>query len=132
MSRLPLRRAVLSYNSKGHFPQILADRWSYYLEQNGLTPIAPLSHRLDLVARLDLRPILAEIPTEVLLLQGNEDRIIARRHFDELRAGLGHATAVVMPLVGHQPHYTHAEALAGAIADFLLPCAPGGCPNGGT
>jgi pimeloyl-ACP methyl ester carboxylesterase len=129
VKRLPLRETVLTYNSKSHFPGILDDRWSYYLEQNGLTPIGPLAHRLDLVSRLDLRPILAEIPTEILLLQGNEDRIIARRHFDELRASLKHAQAVVMPLVGHQPHYTHAEALAGAIAEFLLPCAPGGCPN---
>jgi pimeloyl-ACP methyl ester carboxylesterase len=127
VSRLPLHRAVLALNNKSHFPEILADRWIYYLEQNGLTPIAPLSHRLDLVARLDLRPILGEIPTEILLLQGNEDRIVPRRHFDELCAGLPHATGVIMPLVGHQPHYTHGEALAQAIGDFLLPCAPDGC-----
>ncbi len=64
-ARLPLRRAILSYNSKNHFPAILEGRWDYYLEQNGLTPIAPLAHRLDLVARLDLRPILPAIPVEV-------------------------------------------------------------------
>lgn len=127
--RLPGRERVLSYNSKSHFPAILEDRWSYYLEQNGLTPIAALAHRLDLVARLDLRPILAEIPTPILLLQGNEDRIVARRHFDELCAGLPAAQGVIMPQVGHQPHYTHPEALAQATADWLLPCAPEGCPN---
>ena len=54
-------------------------------KQNGLTPIASLAHRLDLLARLDLRPILPAIPTEVLLLQGNEDRIVPRRYFDELQ-----------------------------------------------
>jgi pimeloyl-ACP methyl ester carboxylesterase len=128
-ARLPLRRAILTYNSKNHFPAILEDRWDYYLEQNGLTPIAPLAHRLDLVARLDLRPILPEIPVEILLLQGNEDRIIARRHHDELLAALPNAQGVIMPLVGHQPHFTHAEALAQVIGDWLLPCAPGGCPN---
>jgi pimeloyl-ACP methyl ester carboxylesterase len=128
-SRLPLRRTILSYNSKSHFPAILADRWAYYLEQNGLTPIAPLAHRLDLVGRLDLRPILPTITTEVLLLQGNEDRIVPPSHFEELRTGLPRAEAVVMPMVGHQPHYTHAEALAQVIGDWLLPCAPGGCPS---
>jgi len=128
---LPLQKPIVAWNNKSHFPAILADRWDYYLEQNGLTPIAPLSHRLELLARLDLRPILPAIPTEILLLQGNEDRIVPRRHFEELRAGLPHATAVLMPLVGHQPHYTHAEAMAQAIADFFLPCAPGGCPNEG-
>ena len=38
--------------------------------RNGLTPIAGLTHRLDLLDRLDLRPILPEIPTEVLVLHG--------------------------------------------------------------
>jgi pimeloyl-ACP methyl ester carboxylesterase len=128
-ARLPLREKVLAYNSKSEFPAVIADRWNYYLEQNGLTPIAAMAHRVDLLTRLDLRPILPGISTEVLLLQGNEDRIVPRRFFDELKAALPRAEAVVMPLVGHQPHFTHAEALAHAIGDWLLPCAPGGCPN---
>lgn len=128
-ARLPGREHVLAYNSKSHFPAILEDRWTYYLEQNGLTPIAAMAARLDLVARLDLRPLLPSIPTPILLLQGNEDRIVARKHFDELCASLPAAEGVIMPLVGHQPHYTHPEALAQATADWLLPCAPDGCPN---
>jgi pimeloyl-ACP methyl ester carboxylesterase len=128
-SRLPLRKKILTYNSKSHFPAIFSDRWSFYLEQNGLTPIAPLAHRLDLLTRLDLRPILAEIPNEILLLQGNEDRIVGRRYFEELARALPHAHPLIMPLVGHQPHYTHAEALAHVVGEWLLPCAPEGCPN---
>ena len=31
-----------------------------------------------------------------------------------------------------KPHFTHAEGLAQTIGDFLLPCAPGGCPNEAT
>ena len=88
-----------------------------------------MAHRVDLLTRLDLRPILREIPTEILLLQGNEDRIVPRRFFDELQAALPHAEGILMPLVGHQPHFTHAEAMAQVIGDWLLPCAPGGCPN---
>jgi pimeloyl-ACP methyl ester carboxylesterase len=128
-ARLPLRRLVLSHNSKSEFPTEIADRWPYYLEENGLTPIAAMAHRVDLLTRLDLRPILPEIPTEVLVLQGNEDRIVPRRFFDELQATLPHAEGILMPLVGHQPHFTHAEAMAHVIGDWLLPCAPGGCPN---
>ena len=128
-ARLPFRETVLAYNNKMHFPDEIADRWTYYVEQNGLTPIGPLSHRLDLVARLDLRPILGTITTEVLILQGNEDRIVPRAHYDELCAALPNARGVVMPLVGHQPHYTHGEGLAAAINEWCLPCAPGGCPN---
>ena len=104
----------------------IADRWSEYIAQNGRTPIGPLARRLDLLATLDLRPALAEITTEVLILHGNEDRIVPRRYFDELTGGLPRATGVVMPMVGHQPHYTHFEALAQAIGEFCLPCRPEG------
>ncbi len=128
-SRLPLHGAVLQYNSRSQFPEIIDDRWFYYVEQNGLTPIASMAHRLDLLTRLDLRPRLSAIPTEVLLLQGNEDRIVARRYYDELCAGLVNSRGVIMPLVGHQPHFTHGEGLAQAVIEWCLPCAPGGCPS---
>ncbi len=127
--RLPFHGKVLEWNNLSHFPSVIADRWPFYVEQNGLTPISALTHRLDLIARTDLRPLLKEIPTEVLLIQGNEDRIVARRYYEELKAGLPHAEGLVLPIVGHQPHYTHAELLAKLVGDFLLPCAPGGCPN---
>jgi pimeloyl-ACP methyl ester carboxylesterase len=128
-ARLPLRRTVLTYNGKPEFPAEIADRWPIYLDENGRTPIAALAHRVDLLTRLDLRPILPEIPTEILLLQGNEDRIVSRPFFDELTRALPRARGVLMPMIGHQPHITHAEALGQAIGEWLLPCAPGGCPN---
>jgi pimeloyl-ACP methyl ester carboxylesterase len=134
VSRLPFRRTVLSYNSKTEFPSLLEDRWDFYLEQNGRTPIRSLAHRVDLLTGLDLRPILPAIPAEVLLLQGNADRIVPQRDFETLKAALPRAKAVVMPTVGHQPHLTHAELLAQLIHQWLLPCAegPGGCTGPGT
>ncbi len=105
------------------------DRWTFYLEQNGLTPIRAMAHRVKLLADLDLRPILPAISAEVLLIQGNEDRIVPRRNYEELKNALPRAEGVVLPIVGHQPHLTHAELLARLIGDWLLPCAPGGCPQ---
>ena len=127
VARLPLRRPILTYNSKSEFPTLLEDRWSFYLDENGLTPIKSLAHRVNMLTELDLRPTLGEIPTEVLLIQGNEDRIVARSHFDVLQAALPQAKGVILPTVGHQPHMTHAELMAQLIGDWLLPCAPGGC-----
>jgi pimeloyl-ACP methyl ester carboxylesterase len=128
-ARLPMRRRILAYNSRLEFPALLDDRWDYYLEQNALTPIRSLAHRVSLLAGLDLRPILPAIPTEVLLLQGNEDRIVPRRDFEVLKAALPRAEAVVLPTVGHQPHMTHAVVMAQLIHQWLLPCTegPGGC-----
>lgn len=129
MARLPLREKILDWNNKAQFPTPVVDRWPWYVEDNGRTPIGPFAHRLDLLAGLDLRSILKDIPVEVLLLQGNEDRVVTRPHFDELLAGLPNAQGAIMPMVGHQPHVTHAEALASTLLDFFLPCAPGGCPG---
>ncbi len=85
VSRLPFQKKVLTYNAKIEFPAILEDRWQFFLEKNGETPIRSLAHRVDLLTRLDLRPVLPEIPTEVLLIQGNEDRIVLRREFRTAR-----------------------------------------------
>ncbi len=128
VNRLPFRRAVLTYNTKPEFPAILEDRWPFYLEKNGETPIRSLAHRVKLLTNLDLRPILPQVSTEILLLQGNEDRIVPRRDFELLKATLPRSEGVIIPTVGHQPHVTHAEVLARLIGDWLLPCAPGGCP----
>jgi pimeloyl-ACP methyl ester carboxylesterase len=124
---LPLRRQILTYNSKSEFPSILEDRWDYYLDQNGLTPIRALAHRVKLLTDLDLRPILTHIPTELLLVQGNEDRIVARSYFEQLKGALPRAEGLILPTVGHNPHLTHAEVMAGLIGDWLMPCAPDGC-----
>jgi pimeloyl-ACP methyl ester carboxylesterase len=125
VSRIPLHDRVATWTQKGTFPPAHADRWDHFIQENGRTPIAAMVHRLDLLGRLDLRPLLPGIATEVLLLQGTADRLVPRSHFDVLRAGLPHAHAVLLPGVGHQPHYTHAEDLARRLAEFLLPRATG-------
>ncbi len=128
--RLPFRRQVLTYNGKPEFPAILADRWPFYLEKNGHTPIGSLAHRVGLLTRLDLRPILSDITTEVMLIQGREDRIVPRRDFDLLSASLPRAEGILVPTGGHILHLTHAELLAQMIGNWLLPCAPEGCTQG--
>ena len=127
--RLPLRREVLTYNGKPEFPAALADRWPFYLEKNGETPIRSLAHRVGLLTRLDLRPILSGIPTEVLLIQGREDRIVPHQAFELLRASLPRAEGCVVPTAGHILHLTHGELLAQLIGNWLLPCKPEGCSN---
>ena len=128
-ARLPLRETVLAHNSRLDFPRIIEDRWPFYLHQNGLTPIKALAHRTSLVARLDLRPTLARIGTDLLLIQGREDRIVPHRYFEELKTLLPRSESVVLPTVGHIPHLTHPEMMARAIGDWLLPCNPEGCPR---
>ncbi len=129
MKRLPFFRRVLTYNSKSEFPAILEDRWPFYLEQNGATPIRSLAHRVKLLTTLDLRKILPEIQTETLLIHGREDRIVPLRDHDLLASSLPNARGMIVPTAGHMLHLTHAELEAKIIGDWLLPCAPEGCPD---
>lgn len=131
LSRLPLHEPILGYNCRGDFPALLADRWDFHLEQHGLTPIAALAHRTTLLTRLDLRPILPTISSEVLLVHGREDRVVPLAHLETLRAGLPRVEAAVMPTVGHIPHMSHVDPFARLIGDWLLPCAPEGCSHDG-
>lgn len=130
VKRLPFHDLVLTYNARPEFPAILLDRWPFYVAQNGKTPIRSFAHRVGLLITLDLRPMLPEIPTEVILIQGREDRVVPRRDFDLLEAGLPKAHGVIVPTAGHILHLTHAELEANLIREWLLPCAPEGCPQG--
>jgi pimeloyl-ACP methyl ester carboxylesterase len=122
--RLPFRRAILTYNSKLEFPGVVLDRFPFYLEQNGLTRIKALAHRAALLVNLDLRRILPAITSEVLLIHGNDDRIIPRRDFDFLKSELRTADNVILPTVGHHVQLTHTELLARLIGDWFLPRPP--------
>jgi len=129
--RLPLRRAILTYNSKLEFPRVIEDRFPFYLEQNALTPIRSLAHRAGMLARLDLRCILPEITSELLLIHGNEDRIVPRRDFDVLKSALPSAENMILPNAGHQLQLTHGELLARLLGDWFLPYLAHGCAEQG-
>jgi pimeloyl-ACP methyl ester carboxylesterase len=131
VSRLPLREKILAYNSRLDFLPPIEDRWAFYVEQNGLTPIRALAHRTTIVARLDLRASLPQINSDLLLIQGREDRIVPHRYYEELKCLLGRSESVVMPTVGHIPHLTHGESLARVFQEWLLPCNPEGCVREG-
>ncbi len=120
VERLPFREKILEWNSRDVFPTAMASRWGEYVEDNGRTRIAGLAHRCGLLTRLDLRPRLGSIRTPILVIQGNEDRIVPRLLHEELVRGLPCGEAKVVPLAGHPMHYTHAELLTQMAAEFLL------------
>lgn len=124
LGNLPLRRPILRWTSAAHFHQALPESWAVYLEENGKTPIAGMAHRADLLSRLDLRPVLPDITTEVLVISSRDDRIVPVSCSEALCALLPHATSFCAEDLGHQPHFTHPILLADRIGDFLLPECP--------
>ena len=118
-ARLPFHRRGLALKNRVTFPAAQPDLWEFYVEENARTPIASLVHRLDLLDRLDLRPILPEVRPEVVVIHGTADRIVPMARHEELVAGLSRPTAALMDGVGHQPHWTHPLELADLVGDFL-------------
>ncbi len=121
VARLPMRRTDPGVQQPHRVP-VAARRPLGLLHRAERPDPDPVAWRIgvDLLTGLDLRPILPEIPTEILLLQGNEDRIVPRRDFEILKAALPGPKAAIMPTVGHQPHMTHAEVLAQLVHQWLL------------
>ncbi len=120
-ARLPFHELGLSRNNRSTFPVEIPDRWSYYVEENGRTPILGLTHRLDLLDRLDLRPILPEIGQEVRVIHGTADRIVPMKYHNELVTGLARGQSLLMENIGHQPHWTHPDELARLVGEFFEP-----------
>lgn len=127
LGNLPMRQPVLRWTSAAHFDQALPESWPVYLEENGKTPIAAVAHRADLLGRLDLRPVLARIPTEILVISSRDDRIVPAACSEELCALLPRATSHNEERIGHQPHFTHPEQLADWIGSFLVPPVSEAC-----
>lgn len=90
-----------------------------FLKCNGDTPIAAACRRALTIHTLDLRPLLPEIRTPVLLVGGDRDRIVPWGREAVLGANLPCVRRVEFHACGHYPQYTHPAATADAVAEFL-------------
>src|SRR5207244_2071132 len=86
-----------------------------------------LGHQAQWLHRLDLREELPQVRQPVLLIWGDRDRVVPLAHAEVLRQGLPSAGLVVLEGAGHVPSYTHPDALAEVVRQFLTPPAP--CPD---
>ena len=59
----------------------------------------------------------------MLLVCGDRDTVVPPRHTQMLQAGLPSAGVVVLEGCGHVPSYTHPEAFAEVVRQFLTPPA---------
>ncbi len=116
---LPFRERVLTWNCQADFSRPIRDRWPLFLEQHARTRVAALAHRCGLLAGLDLRGVLPKVAAQVLVIQGNEDRVVPKRYYEEVIALLSKARGCVLPVVGHPIHITHPEREAALVTEFF-------------
>lgn len=121
MRRIPFRRQLVARNHHAPFATRPTEVWEFLLERWGSTPMSAVAQRALLMHRLDLRPLLREVRQPVLLVCGDADPLVHRHCEAELLAGLPNAGRVEIGGCGHNPQYTHPDALAEIISQFLSP-----------
>jgi pimeloyl-ACP methyl ester carboxylesterase len=116
---LPFREAMLRRENAHHFAGLPPEVWQHFLVRSNSHPLAAVVQRALMVHHLDLRSILADIRQPVLLVCGDNDRLVCRSCEETLLAGLPNARRVELLNCGHNPLFTHSEALAEVTRCFL-------------
>lgn len=116
---VPGRRIVLTRLDRATFSDVPPEAFHTFAACTGRTPIAALTRRALSLDRLDLRPLLSDIPHPVLLVGGNNDLVVPQEFQRDLDRGLRNARRITLDRCGHYPQYTHPAALADAIRSFL-------------
>jgi pimeloyl-ACP methyl ester carboxylesterase len=121
MAGVPLREKVLLNTAGPTFKALFPDIWQHFLDCSGRPRLSAVAYQACMLNRLDLRPILPRIRQPVLLICGDQDRVVPRIHEEMLLQGLPNAGRVVLSGCGHVPSYTHPEILAEVVRQFLTP-----------
>ncbi len=124
VARIPRREKILELVHGDSFTDRPAEVWRAYVDWTGQSRLAALGHQARWLHQLDLREELKEVRTPVLLVWGDRDSTVPFAHAEMLRAGLPSAGLVVLEGAGHVPSYTHPEAFAEVVRQFLTPPAP--------
>lgn len=121
MASVPLREKVLLKTAGPTFKETFPDIWNHFLDCSGRARLAAFAGQVCMLEKLDLRPLLPSIRQPVLLICGDQDRVVPRVHEEMLLQGLPSAGRVTIENCGHVPSYTHPEIYAEVIRQFLTP-----------
>jgi pimeloyl-ACP methyl ester carboxylesterase len=119
MQQLPTWRRMTARANRQAFAGTGEELWEFFAVNSGEPRTAAVGRRARTIAALDLRPILSQIRTPVLLVGGDMDTVIPRVLEEELLSGLPNVRRVEIPDCGHYPQYTHPTRLAVEVRAFL-------------
>lgn len=80
---------------------------------------AALRAGLDLLDRIDLRPLVPAVHQPALVVAGQNDRVTLPAAARWLADNLAHARLLALPRAGHAPFISHHTEVAAAIREFL-------------
>jgi 3-oxoadipate enol-lactonase len=119
LDRLPFRNWILHANQAIGFDQREPAVWDYFVKRTGALPMAAFARRALIMRHVDLRPMLPAIHQPTLMVCGDADPLVNKACETDLLIGLPHVMRVELSHCGHEAIYTHPEALAEAVAEFL-------------
>jgi pimeloyl-ACP methyl ester carboxylesterase len=119
LDRLPFRNWILHATQTIGFDQREPAMWDYFVKRTGALPMGAFARRALAMHHVDLRSLLPAIRQPTLLVCGDADPLVNKRCETELLTGLPHVMRVELSRCGHEAIYTHPEALAEAVTEFL-------------
>jgi pimeloyl-ACP methyl ester carboxylesterase len=121
---LPRREKILRAVHGEPFQGLPLEWWRAYVDWTGDARMSTLGHQGRLLHGVDLRPDLPGIRQPVLVVSGDRDHVAPLSHAEFIQQSLPQGRLCILPGCGHVPAYTHPEAFARAIRDFLSPATP--------
>lgn len=119
MKDLILREQVMARLEAEQFAGCPTEIYRYMLDVSGVTPCRAAARRTLIIDKLDLRPLLGQIPHPVLMIGGNQDVIVPKVYEMELFQGLKNVRRIELSPCGHYPQYTMPGPVAQHIDEFL-------------
>lgn len=119
MKQLPRYRDFLARANGKEFEGHDTERWEHLLACAGPTPVRTVCHQALLLDQTDLRPMLPRIKLPMLLVCGDNDRVVNQGCSNVLLQGLPMARRITLTHCGHVPCYTDVEALAALMLEFM-------------
>ena len=112
-------RRILESNHREAFQAREPEVWDFFVAHYLRQPLSPFASRAMLVHRFDARNRLASLRQPMLLVTGENDRIVGKSCADELQRGLPRSARAEIEQCGHVPHLTHPEVLAEIVQRFI-------------
>lgn len=115
-----LMNALTRYNHAKELTYRSPELIDFLLRENGKIPVRTAVYQALAVDATDNRDLLGLIEQPVMIVHGNEDRLVSPSHAGELAQRLVNVQIMLVPECGHMPHLNRPELLSRLAAKFFL------------
>jgi pimeloyl-ACP methyl ester carboxylesterase len=128
LRHLPIRRKALEHAHSWAFAHLEPERWPVFLRETEVVPVAAMGWWAHQLHDTNVAEVLPQITQPVLIAYGENDALVPRVQQHEFFKRLSNAVQFEITGCGHFPTWSHPEALAEAVRQFLTPSECGECP----